>query len=202
MKGYQYRGESFEMNGYTPGSGKQMADELTAKLPFRTKTTGNLDDQDVQYSTAIKNGMKDQSNYWKSYADNMQEAIADVPEVIASQHRVRAAVLDAGAKVVASTAKLDESGAKYMADVTKATRQVTNNVNLAFGKSRLAVQYLQQTAQVALSEAQTDFGRSMEMLNHRTQTKEANAQSTFKERLAQMRKGKETYTLQPDDISW
>ncbi|PHJ52294.1 hypothetical protein VF14_18210 [Nostoc linckia z18] len=190
------------MNGYTPGEGKRMADDLAAKLPFRTKTTGNLEEEDVQYSAAIKTGMKDQANYWKSYADNMEDAIGNVPEVIENQHRVRAAVLNAGAKVVASTAKLDETGAKYMADVTKATRQTTNNVNLTFGKGRLAVQYLQQTAQTALAEAQSDFGRNMEMLNHRHQTKEANAQSTFKERLAVMRKGKETYTLQEGDISW
>lgn len=200
MRKYRYKGEKYELNKFQPGQGKQRADELAKSLPFECKTDGSLTEKDIQFAEAVKTGMKDQVQRWTSYANNMTEAVDDVPEVVEQQNRVRGAVLDAATKVVQSTAKLDEKGATHQVEVTKTYQQITGNVANILLKGRLAIKYLTQAQKHTATEFQTRFSLDSQLANHKHQVNQSNARASFRERLAAVRQGKATYTLRPGDI--
>ncbi|OUL25435.1 hypothetical protein BV378_15295 [Nostoc sp. RF31YmG] len=200
MKRYQYKGEKYRLEKFSPGQGKHLADQLIDKLPFQVKVSGNLTEQDVQKSAAIKDEMKTQTHRWTAYAKNMTEAIAEVPEVVEQQNRIRGEVLDAATKVVQSTAKLDEIGATHTTEVTKTYHQVTGNVQVILTKARLAVRFLKQLTSNSIKEGNTNFQLDSQLTNHRHQVKQSNARTNFRSRLAKVREVKTTYTLQQGDI--
>ncbi|WGV25980.1 hypothetical protein [Halotia branconii] len=200
MKRYTYKGEKHDLKGFRAGQGKKLADNLSSKLPFGCKTSGNLTEEDVQRSDAIKIGMKDQAQRWHTYANNMTQAIEDVPEVIDQQNRVRGAVLDAATKIVQSTAKLDEKGAVHLGELSKTHAQVTGNVSNILLKARLAVRYVGQVVNQSGREAKTKFQLDSQLSNHKHQVNQNNARASFRERLKAVRETKQTYSLQPGDI--